>query len=262
MCVVDACMVCIEGGGVITALHHQITNLTHHHQIHQRDARAEERYAITSRTFAVKWMILMAAHSTTSHWEQLVHSCFQRRAEPRKTACHVSSANCGSFNATRALPLRALCHESTHLGAVAVISRNSGAMSVFAFDPPPWLLMNVTAWRPQRTFGHFVVVVTIRRTTCAADKCPTLIRRTSLGKSRIPTESDIWIVFSLDLNTVQTRLCWKGLNGPKTYQWKNPQLSGAVNTQLNKKKSEKAFLATLVALHCTPGSMGRSFGRA
>lgn len=54
MCVVDACMVCIEGGGVITALHHQITNLTHHHQIHQRDARAEERYAITSRTFAVK----------------------------------------------------------------------------------------------------------------------------------------------------------------------------------------------------------------
>ena len=102
MCVVDACMVCIEGGGVITALHHQITNLTHHHQIHQRDARAEERYAITSRTFAVKWMILMAAHSTTSHWEQLVHSCFQRRAEPRKTARHVSSANCGSFNATRA----------------------------------------------------------------------------------------------------------------------------------------------------------------
>ena len=86
---------------------------------------------------------------------------------------------------------RALCHESTHLGAVAVISRNSRAMSVFAFDPPPWLLMNVTAWRPHRTFGHFVVVVTIRRTTCAADKCPTLIRRTRLGKSRIPTESDI-----------------------------------------------------------------------
>ena len=89
----------------------------------------------------------------------------------------------------------ALCHKLTHLGAVAVISRNSGAMSVFAFDPPPWLLMNVTAWRPHWTFGHFVVVVTIRRTTCAADKCPTLIRPTSLGKSRIPTESDIWIVF-------------------------------------------------------------------
>ena len=113
-------------------------------------------------------------------------------------------------------------------------------MSVFAFDPPPWLLMNVTAWRPQRTFGHFVVVVTIRRTTCAADKCPTLIRRTSLGKSRIPTESDIWIVFfPLDLNTVQSRR-WKGLNGPKSYQWKNPQLS-AENIQLTRKGLEEVF---------------------
>ena len=54
--------------------------------------------------------------------------------------------------------------------------------------------------------------------------------------------------FPPDLNTVQTRLCWKGLNGPKTYQWKNPQLSGAVNTQPNKKKPEEGFLALLVAL--------------
>ena len=165
------------------------------HQIHQRDARVKENKGCPNIMQLLTIQMIKSnfiwANSAASHWKQLVHSCFQRR----EVARHVSSANCGSFNTTPALQ-RALCHESTHLGAVAVISRNSGAMSVFAFDPPPWLLMNVTAWRPRRTFGHFVVVVTIRRTTCVADKCPTLIRRTSLGKSRIPTESDIWIVFS------------------------------------------------------------------
>ena len=100
-----ACMVCIEGG-VITALHHQITNPTHTRYT-KRDAREKKsfRYIIhlILKVLKVKCMIksiFIAAHSTTSHWKQLVHSCFQRGAVPRKTACYVSSANCGSFNAT------------------------------------------------------------------------------------------------------------------------------------------------------------------
>ena len=96
-------MVCIEGG-VITALHHQITKLAHTRytkgMLGWRRRRKVLQFTFT--TFPAKWMILMAAHSTTSHWKELVHSCFQRGAVPRKTACYVSSANCGSFNATSA----------------------------------------------------------------------------------------------------------------------------------------------------------------
>ena len=191
VCVCDACMAKIEGG-VITALHHQITNLT------------QTRYTKGWRgeTDIVHTSIMI---SLSNFWHQMIlQGISPVQCIENNLLIHTfSAAQClvkplAMYHPQIVAPLMPLvhtasasCHKLTHLGAVAVISRNSGAMSVFAFDPPPWLLMNVTAWRPQRTFGHFVVVVTIRRTTCAADKCPTLIRRTSLGKSRIPTESDI-----------------------------------------------------------------------
>lgn len=81
----------------------------HTDQIHQRLEGRNQHCSYVHRDIAIK---LSASNgsprhfSSAMHWKQLAHSYFQRGALPRKTARYVSSANCGSFNATRAHCLR------------------------------------------------------------------------------------------------------------------------------------------------------------